>query len=290
MDKHRLEGKTAIVTGANSGMGMATVATLSDDGARVIMLCRSEERGKKALSKLMQKKDRQLDLVLCDLGDYDSIRHFAKEVRAKYDRIDILVNNAGFISLDRQETKEGLERQFGINHIGHFYLAMLLLKKMERGSRIVNVASGAHQVGKIHFNDVNLTKGYNVVKAYSQSKLANVMFTRYLAKHLASRGITVNCCHPGAVATNMGVDRETGFGKTITGMLKPFFLTPEEGAKTAVFLATDESVKDISGEYFYRCKIAKSSKRSKDMKAARRLYVLSKKLVLEKYTSKGDRL
>ena len=290
MNKHRLEGKTAIVTGANSGMGMATVAALSDEGAKVIMLCRSEERGREALSKLMQNKDRRLELILCDLGDYDSISRFAKEVRAKCDRIDILVNNAGFISLDRQETKEGLERQFGINHIGHFYLTMLLLKKMESGSRIVNVASGAHKVGKIHFNDVNLTKGYNVVKAYSQSKLANVLFTRYLAKHLASRGITVNCCHPGAVATNMGVDRETGFGKTITGMLKPFFLTPEEGAKTAVFLATDESVKDISGEYFYRCKIAKSSKRSKDMKAARRLYVLSKKLVLEKYTSKGDRL
>ena len=123
-----------------------------------------------------------------------------------------------------------------------------------------------------------------MVKAYSQSKLANVLFTRYLAKHLADSGITVNCCHPGAVATNMGVDRETGFGKTITRMLKPFFLTPEEGAKTAVFLATNESVKDISGEYFYRCKIAKSSKRSRDMRLAKRLYILSRQLIAENRT------
>ncbi len=281
MEKNCLEGKTAIVTGANSGMGMATTAALADAGAEVIMLCRNEERGKEALTKLSEKKDRKLKLILCDLGDYASIRSFARQVKAEYDRIDILVNNAGFISLDRQETKEGLERQFGINHIGHFYLTMLLLKKMGEGSRIVNVASGAHKAGKIHFVDINLTKGYNVVKAYGQSKLANVLFTRELARRVKERGITVNCCHPGAVATNIGIDRDTGFGKTVTGLLKPFFLTPEEGARTAVFLATDGSVKDISGEYFYKCKIARSSKRSKDMRLARKLFVFSKKLVMQ---------
>ncbi len=260
MGEKCLEGKTAIVTGANSGMGMATTAALADKGAKVIMLCRSEERGKEALTKLMENKDRRLELILCDLGDYDSIRSFAKQVRAEYERIDILVNNAGFISLDRQFTKEGLERQFGINHIGHFLLTMLLLKKMGEGSRIVNVASGAHKTGKIHFDDINLSKNFNVITAYSQSKLANVLFTRELARRVKERGITVNCCHPGAVATNIGIDRETGFGKTITGMLKPFFQTPEEGARTAIFLASDNSVKDITGEYFYKCQIARSSK------------------------------
>lgn len=273
-----MEKKLAIVTGANSGMGMATAAALADEGARVVMLCRSETRGREALSRLMEKEDRQLELILCDLGDYASIRSFAAQVKAKYGRIDILVNNAGFISLDRQETKEGLERQFGINHIGHFLLTTELMGRMGAGSRIVVVASGAHKAGKIHFDDINLTKGYNVVKAYSQSKLANVLFTRELAKRLKSRGITVNCCHPGAVATNMGVDRETGFGKTVTGLLRPFFQTPEEGARTAVFLATDPSVQDVTGEYFYRCKIAKSSKRSKDPALAEKLYELSERL------------
>ncbi len=280
MSERRLEGKVAIVTGANSGMGLATTAALSDLGARVIMLCRNEERGEKALSELMKKDGRSLELIICDLGDYDSIRRFAKQVKSEYEKIDILVNNAGFISLDRQETKEGLERQFGINHIGHFLLTELLLSKMGEGSRIVIVASGAHKTGRIHFEDINLTHGFNVITAYSQSKLANVLYTRELARRTRNRGITVNCCHPGAVATNIGIDRNTGFGKTITGALKPFFQTPEEGAKTAIFLATDDSVKNISGEYFYKCKVAKSSMRSKDIRLARKLSVFSKNLII----------
>lgn len=275
----KLQNKTAIVTGANSGMGMATVRALSDMGAKVIMLCRSEKRGTEALEKLSSEKYRDLELILCDLGNYASIRAFANLVRKDHGHIDILVNNAGFISLDRQETKEGLERQFGINHIGHFLLTMSLLDLMGEGGRIVNVASGAHKAGKIHFDDINLTKGFNVIKAYSQSKLANVLFTRELARRVKDRGITVNCCHPGAVATNIGIDRDTGFGKTVTGLLKPFFQTPEQGARTAIFLASDDSVSDITGEYFYKCRIAKSSRRSKDMELAKKLFEFSEELV-----------
>ncbi|MCR5227321.1 MAG: SDR family oxidoreductase [Eubacterium sp.] len=275
----RLQNKIAIVTGANSGMGLATVEALSDEGATVIMLCRSEERGREALEKLQQNKSRKLDLILCDLGDYESIRKFVRTVKEKYESIDILVNNAGFISLDRQFTNEGIERQFGINHVGHFLLTTLLVDMMGKGSRIVNVASGAHKTGRIHFDDINLTKGFNVITAYSQSKLANVLFTRELSRRLKSRRISVNCCHPGAVATNIGIDRNTGFGKTITGLLKPFFQTPEEGARTAIFLATDDSVRNITGGYFYKCKITKSSRRSKDKELARRLYEFTEKLI-----------
>ena len=172
-----------------------------------------------------------------------------------------------------------MERQLGINHLGHFLLTMQLLDLMVPGSRIVNVASGAHKVGKIHFDDINLQNGYNVVKAYSQSKLANVLFTRELARRLKKRRISVNCCHPGAVATNMGVDRETGFGKTVTGLLAPFFQTPAEGARTAVYLATDEAVANKTGGYFYRCRPARSSKRSKDRELARKLFEYSWELV-----------
>lgn len=280
----RLDGKIAIVTGANAGMGMATVEALSDEGATVIMLCRNEKRGKDAYDLLMENnKDRNLDLILCDLGDFDSIINFTNTVKEKYNKLDILVNNAGFISLNRQETKEGLECQFGINHVGHFLLTMKLLDMMSEGSRIVNVASGAHKTGNIYFDDINLTKGFNIIKAYSQSKLANVLFTRELARRLKDKGITVNCCHPGAVATNIGIDRETGFGKTITGMLKPFFRTPKDGAATAVFLAMDESVKDVSGEYFYDCKIAKSSDRSKDIELAKKLFEFTEELVSRVY-------
>ncbi len=276
---NRLIGKTAIVTGANSGMGMATAKAFLDEGATVVMLCRSEKRGKEAYEELTKDGNSRTYLILCDLGDYGSIRNFVKRVKETFTRIDILVNNAGFISLDRQETKEGLERQFGINHVGHFLLTTELLELMGEGSRIVNVASGAHKTGKIHFDDINLHKGFNVFKAYSQSKLANVLFTRELARRVKDRGITVNCCHPGAVATNIGIDRDTGFGRTVTRLLKPFFQTPAQGASTAIFLATDESVKDITGEYFYKCKIAKSSKRSKDMELAKRLFEFSEQLV-----------
>ncbi|MCR5836120.1 MAG: SDR family oxidoreductase [Lachnospiraceae bacterium] len=276
-----MTNKVVIVTGANSGMGMATTKAMLSEGARVIMLCRSEKRGNEAYKKILAEgfDENKLEMILCDLGDYASVRAFANQVKEKYDRIDVLINNAGFISLDRQETKEGLEMQFGVNHIGHFLLTTELLDLMGEGGRIVNVASGAHKTGKIHFDDINLKKGFNVIKAYSQSKLANVLFTRELARRLSDRGITVNCCHPGAVATNIGIDRDTGFGKTITGMLKPFFQTPEEGARTAIFLATDESVANITGEYFYKCKIAKSSKRSKNMELAKKLYEFSEELV-----------
>ena len=284
---NRLIGKTAIVTGANSGMGMATARALLDEGATVVMLCRSEKRGKEAYNELMKDGNSRTYLILCDLGDYGSIRNFVKRVKETFTRIDILVNNAGFISLDRQETKEGLERQFGINHVGHFLLTTELLDLMGEGSRIVNVASGAHKTGKIHFDDINLHKGFNVFKAYSQSKLANVLFTRELARRVKDRGITVNCCHPGAVATNIGIDRETGFGRTVTRLLKPFFQTPAQGASTAIFLATDESVKDISGEYFYKCKIARSSKRSKDMELAKRLFEFSEQLVQKPAAATG---
>ncbi len=284
-----LNGKTAIVTGANSGMGMATAAALADMGANVIMLCRNEKRGREALHKLSEKSDRKLDLMLCDLGELASVRAFADAYRAKYEKLDILVNNAGFISLDRQTTKDGFERQFGVNHLGHFLLTVKLADLIPSGGRIVNVSSGAHKTGKIHFEDINLTRGFHVIKAYSQSKLANVLFTRELAVRLKERGITVNCCHPGAVATNIGISRDTGFGKTVTGMLKPFFQTPEQGARTAIYLASSEDAGEITGEYFYKCKIAKSSRRSWDMALAGRLFEFSEQLVgcrLERSCSK----
>ena len=161
-----LNGKTAIVTGANSGMGMATAAALADMGACVVMLCRNEQRGRDALAKLQVKTDRKLDLMFCDLGDLSSVRAFADAFRAKYETLDILVNNAGFISLDRQTTKDGFERQFGVNHLGHFLLTMKLIDLIPNGGRIVNVSSGAHKVGNIYFDDINLTRGFNVIRAY----------------------------------------------------------------------------------------------------------------------------
>ncbi len=271
----------AIVTGGNSGMGKATVAAMADQGYTVIMLCRNKIRGEAALQELLVKKDRDIRMMLCDLGCMEDIRRFTDDFKRLYPRVDILINNAGVISLVRRETTDGLEEQFGVNHIGHFMLTLRLLDRMKPGSRIVVVASGAHKAGKIHFNDYNLKKGFNPVKAYSQSKLANILLTRELADRLKKRGITVNCCHPGAVATSMGVDRTTGFGKTITGALKRIFLTPESGAKTAIFLATSPEVGKVTGKYFYQCQISKTSHAAKSRKQAKQLFELSENITGE---------
>jgi NAD(P)-dependent dehydrogenase (short-subunit alcohol dehydrogenase family) len=277
-----MEQKIALVTGANSGMGKATVAALADKGMHVVMLCRSEKRGREAFDDLTQNKGRSIDLMLCDLGSMSSIHRFADAFKAKYNRLDILINSAGVITLNRRETKDSLELQFGVNHIGHFALTLLLLGPLSKAdhARVVIVGSGAHNVGRIHFDDINLTKGYNVVRSYSQSKLANLLFTRELAKRLKEAGsdITVNTAHPGAVGTQMGVDRDTGFGKTIMRFLRLFFLTPEQGAATAVHLATDDRVKNVSGEYYFKCQIWRSSKRSRDMQSAQRLFDLSESI------------
>jgi retinol dehydrogenase-14 len=275
----------AIVTGGNSGMGKATVAALADQGYTVIMLCRNKKRGETALQELLLKKNRDIRLMQCDLGCMEDIKKFTDDFKTLYSKVDILVNNAGVISLDRRETADGLEEQFGVNHIGHFMLTLRLLDLMKHGSRIVIVSSGAHKVGKIHFEDYNLEKGFNAVKAYGQSKLANLLFARELANRMKDRGITVNCCHPGAVATSMGVDRVTGFGKTITGALKSIFLTPEEGAKTAIYLATSPEGGKVTGKYFYRCQISKTSDAAKSRKLARQLFELSEKITGEYLTT-----
>jgi len=275
--------KVAIVTGGNSGMGKATVAALADRGYTVIMLCRNKERGETALQELLDNKDldRDIRMMQCDLGWMEDIRRFTEDFKRLYPRVDVLVNNAGVITLDRRETLDGIEEQFGVNHIGHFMLTLRLLDQMTQGSRIVVVASGAHKAGKIHFDDYNLKKGFNAIKAYGQSKLANILFARELADRIKDRGITVNCCHPGAVATSMGVDRATGFGKSITGLLKHIFLTPEEGAKSAIYIATSPEGGKVTGKYFYRCQISKTSDAAKSRKIAKQLFELSESITGE---------
>lgn len=276
--------KVAIVTGANSGMGKATVAAIADQGYKVVMLCRNKERGEEALEDLMEKSGRDIQLMLCDLGDMDKIRSCADEIKMQYSRVDVLVNNAGVISLNKRWTADGLEEQFGVNHIGHFLLTLRLLDLMETGSRIVIVSSGAHKVGRIHFDDYNLNKGFNAIKAYSQSKLANILFTRELAQRLRSKGITVNCCHPGMVGTSIAIDRNTGFGSKITVALKKVALSPEEGAQTAIYLAIDPEVSKVTGKYYYKCRKAKTCKAAKSKAVAKQLFELSEIITGEYHT------
>lgn len=274
----------AIVTGANSGMGLATTIELARKGYHVIMACRSEQRGQEALQEaLRQSNSTAIELMLCDLGSLDSIRKFAHSFNERYDMLDVLMNNAGVVMVKRKETSDGFEQSIGINHLGHFLLTLLLIPPLRRAQqgRIVNVSSGAYKAGKIHFEDPHLHKRYNPIKGYAQSKLANVLFTRILARKVADSRITVNCLHPGAVGTSIGVDRNTGFGTRIMAIVGklPFFLTPEEGAKTAIYLATSPEVAGVTGKYFYQQKEQKLQAHATDDAVAERFWTWSEQQV-----------
>ncbi|KEQ23465.1 SDR family oxidoreductase [Paenibacillus tyrfis] len=277
-----MRDRTVIITGANSGMGLAATVELARLGAHVIMACRSRERGEQALQEAQrQSGSDRLRLMQLDLGSLASVRAFAAAFDEQHDTLDALINNAGVVAIKRQTTADGFEAMMGVNHLGHFLLTNLLLKPLLRSpqGRIVTVSSGAHKIGNIHFDDPHLTKGYSVWKGYAQSKLANILFTKELAERLKGTKATANSLHPGAVGTNLGVDRTTGFGRRIHTLLRPFFLTPEEGARTTVYLASSPEVSSISGQYFCLKRIAPVSARAQDMELARRLWAWSEQEV-----------
>jgi NAD(P)-dependent dehydrogenase (short-subunit alcohol dehydrogenase family) len=280
-----MKRKIAVVTGANSGMGLSTTIGLAKENIHVVMACRNQQRGEEAL-RLAKKKSgaSHIELLLCDLEDFDSISHFVEQFTNKWDVLDVLVNNAGVVSLKRKVTKEGYEAQLGVNHLGHFLLTFLLLDSLKAAqkARIVNVSSGAHKWGRIHFEDMNLETNYSVMKGYGQSKLANILFTKELAKRLSHTDITVNALHPGAVSTNLGINRSTGFGKSVYKVLNPFFQSPDKGAETALYLAKSAEVDDVTGGYFYKQKPARVSKRAKDPYLAQLLWEWSEEELSKK--------
>ncbi|MGE7612149.1 SDR family oxidoreductase [Paenibacillus sp. NPDC101420] len=277
-----MRGKIALVTGANSGMGLATTVELARKGAKVIMVCRNRQRGEEALAAAKQKsRSEDIELMLCDLASLESIRSFAEEFTRKYPILDILINNAGVVTIKRQLTKDGFEMDLGVNHLGHFLLTNLLLeplKAAEQG-RIVVVASGAYKIGALHYEDPTLARRFNPAKAYARSKLANILFTKELAARLQGTRVTVNCVHPGAVGTNIGVNRETGFGKSILKLLSYFFLTPEQGADTAIYLATESDLQEVTGQYYYRRKNQELTPRAQNKQEAQRLWQWSQEQV-----------
>ncbi len=281
------ENGLALVTGANSGMGRATSTALLRAGYRVLMLCRDAARGLAALREATAASGARAgdaELLLCDLADLADVRLGAASVLARGVPLDLLVNNAGVITMDRRETKDGFELQFGVNHLAHFLLTSLLRDAIVAApaGRVVVVASGAHKIGAINLADPNLRRGYSAFKAYSQSKLANVLFASELARRLEGTRATANSCHPGAVGTSMGVDRTTGFGSGIMKLLRPFFLTSEEGARTAIWLATSPDAAGLRGAYCYKCLPASPSKRARDPKLAADLWELSERLTRQR--------
>ncbi|MFC4098944.1 SDR family oxidoreductase [Paenibacillus xanthanilyticus] len=269
----------AVVTGASGGMGRATAALLAaEHEMKVYLVARSREKGMEAVRFVNSRSGRSdAELILCDLASLASVRAAAAELNASCTHIDVLINNAGVVTIKREETEDGFERQLGVNHLGHFVLTGLLmpLLRSSKAGRIVVVSSGAHKIGRMNYDDPDMRRKFTVWGAYGRSKLANIWFARELARRLEGTTVTVNALHPGAVSTDIGVDRRTGFGKLVHRLLRPFFLTPEQGSATAVYLATSADVGGASGGYYYRQKPAAVTARASDAEQARRFWAWS---------------
>nr|XP_055038328.1 retinol dehydrogenase 12 [Misgurnus anguillicaudatus] len=271
----RLDGKTAIVTGANSGIGKETAKDLARRGARVIMACRDMVKAEKAACDILREVE-NATVVTCklDLADTKSICDFAELIYNTEKSLHLLINNAGVAICPYSTTADGFETQFGVNHIGHFFLTFLLMDLLKHSapSRVINVSSLAHSMGKIHFEDLNSEKNYHPVKAYVQSKLANVLFTRELATKVEGMGVSVYAVDPGLVKTDVIRHMKKSlqfFVKTFGFLIK----TPAEGALTTLYCALTPDLPN--GAYFSDCAVAPCSRAANDNNTASKLWAAS---------------
>jgi retinol dehydrogenase 14 len=277
-EKNRnMNGKICLVTGSNTGIGKATAMGLAGLGAKVIMVCRDRGRGETALAEIKKRTgNNSVELMIADFSSLESIRRLSVEFRKKYERLDVLVNNAAVLGRRRILSMDGYEMTFAVNHLGYFLITNLLLDLIKAGgnSRIVNVSSDAHRGARIDFDDLQMEKRYSAVRAYSVSKLANVLFTYELARRLKGTGVTVNTLHPGVVKTE--VFREMPF--IVDWLVKLFATSPEKGASTSIYLATSAEVEGVSGKYFKNCREVPSSPETYDQSIAQKLWEVSSEL------------
>jgi NAD(P)-dependent dehydrogenase (short-subunit alcohol dehydrogenase family) len=266
--------KNVLITGANSGIGKAAAINLAREGAHVIMVCRDAKKGNLAMEEVKLEAATELvDLLICDLSSIEAIKNLSKSVHERYEKLHVLINNAGVIVPERVITTDGFELQWAVNYLAPLILTSLLkdLLKNSGEGRVVTVSSGAHKIGRLNLDDLQLEKGYSAFKAYGQSKLAVTMLTMLQAKAYKPLGITVNALHPGAVATNISVDRNTGARTKLMKLFSVFFLSPDDGAATAIYLAKNQSVKEMTGTYFYKKKPSRTSKYVKDTELQQKL-------------------
>ena len=276
-------GKTCIVTGANSGIGKETALGLAQIGARVVMVCRNAEKGKAALEEIRRESgSSQVDLLIADMSSQASVRALAEQIRQKYPCLDVLVNNAGGAAWARTLSAEGFELTLAANYLGAALLTLLLLDllKASAPARIVNVSSSESQDARLDMQDLRFERRkYSAVAAYRQSKLLMNVFTFELARRLAGTGVTANCLHPGAVATNIwSVDSVPRIVKLIVPLMKPFMLSSKQGAAVSLYLATSSEVAQVSGEYFVKSKPAKSKPLSRDPKLMAEVWLCTEKM------------
>jgi NAD(P)-dependent dehydrogenase (short-subunit alcohol dehydrogenase family) len=270
-----MQGKTVIITGATSGIGEIAAIHLAAQGARIIFTARDQARADVTLAKLKRANPKaEHAFHLADLSTLSEMKRIGTEL-AREPQIDVLVNNAGALFNKRQETADGLEMTFAVNHMAYFIITNLLLGKLRPDARIVTTASGAHRGAKLNFDDLQSRRGYIGFPVYSRSKLCNILFNRELARR-APAGVTANSLHPGFVATRFG-DNSGGLMRTVLKLAKPIgAISPEEGAKTIIYLASSPEVAGVSGEYFYKCKITTPTAEARNDADARKLWEVSK--------------
>ena len=265
-----MQGKVCLVTGATAGIGLVTARELARKGARVILVGRSSERCSRAADEIRaQAGSSAVEWLVADLSSQAEIRRLADQVRARSTRLDVLVNNAGGIFMKRQESADGIEMTFALNHLSYFLLTNLLLPLLEQSapSRVVSVASDAHKGVSIAFDDVEGKQRFSGWRAYKQSKLANILFTYELARRLEGNRVTANVLHPGFVRTT--IFREPGpLGWLLRRAADVIALSPDDGARTSIYLASSPDVAAISGRYFVKEQPVESSPQSRDAAAA----------------------
>ncbi|HLU10117.1 MAG TPA: SDR family oxidoreductase [Oceanobacillus sp.] len=277
-----MSGKICVVTGATNGIGKVTALELAKMGATVIVVGRSAERTESVVKEIQQASgNNAVEALLADLSVQAQVRELAAAIQRKYEHLDVLVNNAGGMFLRREETADGIEMTWALNHLNYFLLTNLLLDTLKRApaARIVNVASDAHEGGKIQFDDLAFKqRRYGWMVAYAQSKLANIMFTYELARRLNGTNVTANTLHPGFVNTNFGANNGT-LARIAKVVMRPLALSPEQGASTIIYLASSPEVEGTTGQYFVKCKPHRSSKASYDEAVQRRLWRVSEEMV-----------
>jgi NAD(P)-dependent dehydrogenase (short-subunit alcohol dehydrogenase family) len=273
-----MDGRTVAITGATSGIGEVAAVRLAEMGAHIVFTARDRVRADATMTKLRAANpSADHAAILADLSRLSEMKRVGRDLAA-LPRLDVLVNNAGALFNHRRETADGLEMTFALNHMAYFVVTSVVSARLAPGARIVNVASGAHRSARLDFGDLQSKKGYAGFRAYANSKLCNILFTRELARRLAA-GVTANCLHPGFVATRFG-DQSGGLLRWLFQLAKPLgAISPEEGAKTIIHLTSSPAVEGISGEYFYKCEIARPRAAAQDDAAARRLWDVSERIM-----------
>ena len=272
-----LENKVCLITGATNGIGQESAKALNNMGAEIVFVARNEEKGNFLKQQLKNDSGRDATMIIANLSSQAEVKRAANEFLALEKPLDILLNNAGIMNRERNETVDGLEEVFSVNHLAYFTLSLMLSEKLRQteNSRIINVASGAHQFVKdMNFDDLQSEKTFKPLQVYGQSKLANILFTKSLSEKLLNSGVTVNCLHPGFVSTGIGSNNK-GIWNLLMFLAKPFAKRTNKGAETSIYLCSSPAVKNISGEYFVDCSVEKVSEAANDPKQAEKLWDIS---------------